>query len=144
MTDKKIMRTINGIKHMICPLADLGGADLSRADLRWMDLREANLRWANLSGADLRGADLRRVDLDGILIVISGLKWPIYLLAGSAQIGCEIHTIAEWKAFDESAKRRTAKLSEMWQGPAWLGAAGHGKSRQSRQNHSPNVARRKA
>ena len=56
---------------------------------------------ANLSGANLSGAIWR----DGITIsraplYISGLAYPVYILDQHMQIGCELHTLAEWAVFD--------------------------------------------
>ena len=76
-------------------------ADLAGANLAGADLARAYLARANLAGADLAGAKWG----DGIIInrapiQISGLEYPIYILDQHMQIGCELHTIAEWTAFD--------------------------------------------
>jgi hypothetical protein len=92
--------------------AYLGGADLGGADLRGADLGGADLRWAYLGGADLRWADLGGGAKwrDGIVIQrqpiqIYGLGWPVTILDAHMQIGCELHTFAEWRAFKDSRIR---------------------------------------
>jgi Pentapeptide repeats (8 copies) len=79
--------------------ADLSGAYLSRADLSRADLSGANLSRADLSGANLFGAYLSGA---------KNIKLPIISITGSKHslwsqndkhihIGCEDHTISEWK-----------------------------------------------
>jgi len=93
--------------------ADLSGADLSGANLSGAYLFGADLSGADLSGADLSGADLSGAYLsrakwrDGIIInkipvQISGLTYPITILDAHMQIGCELHSLAEWSAFDDA------------------------------------------
>jgi len=88
--------------------ANLSGAYLSRANLSGANLSGANLSRANLSGADLSGAYLSRAKWrDGIIInkipvQISGLTYPITILDAHMQIGCELHSLAEWSAFDDA------------------------------------------
>jgi hypothetical protein len=86
---------VNG--YRIEPGADLQGADLRDADLRWADLRDADLK-----GVDLKGASLRWCMGDGIVIKHAHFDryrcaWTKYSLA----IGCEQHTIEEWKRFTD-------------------------------------------
>ena len=97
--------------------ADLSRADLSRADLRGADLSGADLRDASLSGASLSGADLRDASLSGAdlsgadLWSVIGNKYQIksmqletYSITYTAeviQIGCQRHTIDEWRKFDD-------------------------------------------
>ena len=113
--------------------ADLGGAYLGGADLRDADLRDAYLRGAYLGGADLRGADLRDAYLGGAdlrdadlrgadlggakwtdeitltkaPLQLLGLRWQVYILESHMQIGCEIHSHADWVGFDD---RRILKM----------------------------------
>jgi hypothetical protein len=104
--------------------ANLSSADLSGADLRGAYLRGANLSSADLSGANLSGANLSSADLnganlsgakwrDGITIhraplQIAGLHWPVYILDHHMQIGCELHSFAQWASFDDA---RIVKMS---------------------------------
>ncbi len=97
--------------------ADLRGADLSDAYLRGAylsdaylsdaDLRGANLRGADLSGADLRGADLSGADLSGAVGNMQEVKslqcekWPVSYTATHMQIGCQLHALVDWWAFDD-------------------------------------------
>ena len=71
--------------------ADLAGANLAGADLAGADLADADLadaKWRN-------GITLRRAPL-----MLYGLDYPVIVLDDHLQIGCELHTIAEWSAFD--------------------------------------------
>jgi len=87
--------------------ANLWGADLSGANLWGADLSGANLLGANLFGADLEGANLRGANLFGAdgngreVKTISTTKYHISIAAGCIRIGCKIHTVAEWMAFDD-------------------------------------------
>jgi hypothetical protein len=92
--------------------ANLSGANLSRAYLSGANLSGANLSRANLSDAYLNGANLSRANLsgakwaDGIVISkvplqISGLHWFVTILDAHMQIGCQLHSLADWAAFDD-------------------------------------------
>ena len=39
---------------------------------------------------------------DGALLQLYGLSYPVTILDAHMQIGCELHTIAEWAAFDDA------------------------------------------
>ena len=93
--------------------ANLSDANLSYANLSDANLSDANLSYANLSCAYLSGAYLSGANLsgakwrDGITInraplQLSGLHWAVYILDDHMQIGCELHTLAEWAAFDDA------------------------------------------
>ncbi|EPP9670109.1 pentapeptide repeat-containing protein, partial [Acinetobacter baumannii] len=89
--------------------ANLRGADLRGADLYGADLRGANLRGANLRGADLRGAKAAPLFVYGLCwdVIISGL--------GKMRIGCQEHTVADWKAFDDARiTRMDSEALEFW------------------------------
>ena len=105
------------------------GADLRCADLRFADLRFANLEGAKLEGADLRYADLRFAKLEGAKLeganlecaknaplIISGLSYTCYIDGmGNMRIGCQIHTVEEWKKFtDEQIKDMDSEALEFW------------------------------
>ena len=104
--------------------ANLAGAYLSRADLAGADLAGANLAGADLAGADLAGANLAGANLvganlagaylvgakwrDDIIInrtplQLFGLRWPVKIFDQHMQVGCQLHTLAEWEAFDDAA-----------------------------------------
>jgi len=93
--------------------ANLRGANLHEANLRGASLYGANLYEANLRGADLRGADLRGADLRGAngqndyFKTITTDIWPVIYTFDRMQIGCENHSITDWKEFDED------RISEM-------------------------------
>ena len=93
----------DGIKER----ADLRGADLCNANLYGADLRDANLYGANLYGADLCGANLR--GLNGNFRHVKSLQTEKYCITYTSkviQIGCQSHTIEEWKNFDDEKIRR--------------------------------------
>ena len=93
--------------------ANLGCANLSGANLCEANLSGANLGCANLSGANLCDACLRGAKWrDGIVInkapiQLSGLHWFVTILDAHMQIGCELHSLADWAAFDD---RRIASM----------------------------------
>jgi hypothetical protein len=77
--------------------ANLSDANLSRANLSGANLSRANLSDANLIGAKWA---------DGIIInkapmQISGLHWFVTILDAHMQIGCQLHSLADWAAFDD-------------------------------------------
>ena len=88
--------------------ANLRDANLSGANLSDAYLRDANLSDANLSGANLRDANLRDAKWGNITISRSPLhvsipnEWAIAILDTHMQIGCELHSLSEWAAFDDS------------------------------------------
>ena len=108
--------------------ANLSGAYLSDAYLSGANLSGANLRDAYLSGANLRGAYLRGANLSDANLIDANLidanlrdakwgnitisrsplhvsipnEWAIAILDTHMQIGCELHSLSEWAAFDDS------------------------------------------
>ena len=110
---------------MRCALeaANLSDANLSDAYLSGANLRGANLRGAYLSDANLSGANLRDANLSGANLIDANLRdakwgnitisrsplhvsipneWAIAILDTHMQIGCELHSLSEWAAFDDS------------------------------------------
>jgi hypothetical protein len=93
--------------------ANLAGAYLAGADLAGAYLADANLADAYLADAYLADANLARADLadakwrDGIVISkppiqIFGLHWTVTILDAHMQIGCELHSLADWQAYDDA------------------------------------------
>jgi uncharacterized protein YjbI with pentapeptide repeats len=83
--------------------ANLEGAYLAGAYLARANLEGANLADANLAGAYLAGAKWR----DGIVIQraplqLYGLLWTVTILDEHMQIGCELHTLADWASFEDA------------------------------------------
>ena len=85
------------------------------------DGKRADLRGADLRGADLQGADLRGATYgEGVVIgndpiCIMGLKWFVLIMQTHIKIGCELHSKAEWAAFDdESIKKMNSGALEFW------------------------------
>ena len=107
--------------------AYLAGAYLAGANLAGADLARADLARANLAGANLAGADLARANLAGAKwtngaaitrapIQVFGLDYPITIVDGHMQIGCELHTLAEWEAFENEriARMDGARARRFW------------------------------
>ena len=94
--------------------ADLHGADLLDANLRDANLRDANLRYADLHYADLRGADLRYAK--NAPLILFGLSYSISITDSHISIGCETHSINEWRSFsDEQIIEMDGKYAiEFW------------------------------
>ncbi|MCG4261338.1 pentapeptide repeat-containing protein [Acetobacter senegalensis] len=86
--------------------ADLRGADLGVADLRGAYLGVADLRGAYLGGAYLRGAYLENTKFSDDVIAnraplfLSGLDYDVLILDQHMKIGCELHSISDWRDFD--------------------------------------------
>jgi hypothetical protein len=92
--------------------ADLTGANLARAYLTGANLTGANLTGANLTGAYLTGAYLAGANLTGAKLAevitisktpiqVQGIgPWPVIIFDRHMKIGCQLHSLAEWEAFD--------------------------------------------
>jgi uncharacterized protein YjbI with pentapeptide repeats len=93
--------------------ANLKGANLYGAYLEGANLEGANLYGANLYGAKLGGADLNGANLEGVNGVNEYIKcvqieaYPITYTADILQIGCQRHSIEDWRTFDS---RRIAAM----------------------------------
>ena len=87
--------------------ANLRFADLRCADLSFANLQHTNLRFADLRGANLRSADLLNADLrgckpdDNVIKHIPTETYRVLRTSQTIQIGCENHTIDEWKNFTD-------------------------------------------
>ena len=95
--------------------ADLSSANLYCADLRGADLSDADLRNANLSSANLRGANLNGGV--GNMEQIKSLQleeWPVTYTAERLQIGCQNHTIDEWRTFTDSEIQKMDEKALGW------------------------------
>jgi uncharacterized protein YjbI with pentapeptide repeats len=93
--------------------ANLAGANLAGANLADAYLADANLAGANLAGANLAGANLAGANLAGakwrggivinkVPIQLYGLLWNVTVLDAHMQIGCELHSLADWQSFDDA------------------------------------------
>jgi len=107
--------------------ANLSSADLSSANLRFANLRFANLRFANLSSADLRSADFsgtKRGDwvINGRVIQISGLYYPIIVFSEHMEIGCECHSFNDWSEFNDKRilQMDGREALEFWNENKWF------------------------
>ena len=102
--------------------ANLSGANLSDANLRGANLRGAYLRGANLDGANLDGANLSELSsiwgLTGNLREVKAIQadtWPVTYTATHMQIGCQLHALTEWWAFnDEEISGMDSKALAWW------------------------------
>jgi pentapeptide repeat protein len=81
----------DALEAVVKSRANLSGAYLSGA------LSGANLSDANLSGAKwCDGITISKAPLQ-----LSGLTWMVYILDQHMQIGCELHSLADWQSFDD-------------------------------------------
>ena len=101
--------------------ANLSGAYLFGANLSVTDLHGANLSGANLLGAYLSGANLLGASIKSGITVrmapvqVSGLIWPVIIWDEHMQVGCELHSHAEWAAFsDEEIAKMEPRATEFW------------------------------
>ncbi|MDY7383450.1 pentapeptide repeat-containing protein [Acinetobacter baumannii] len=109
----------HAVEAAIAADADLRGADLYGADLRGANLRGADLYGADLRGANLRGADLYGADLRGAKaapLFVYGLCWDVIISGlGKMRIGCQEHSVADWKSFDDARiTRMDSEALEFW------------------------------
>ena len=82
--------------------ANLAGANLARANLADAYLADANLARANLAGANLAGANWTNgAAITRAPLQLFGLDYPVTIVDAHMQIGCELHSLAEWEAFDD-------------------------------------------
>lgn len=106
--------------------ANLYRADLSGAVLKWANMYGANMYEASLKNADLQGANLSRADLKGANLwgtignmqEIKSLQLDTYSITYTfdrLQIGCENHSIEEWRGFsDEDIEEMGSKALGWW------------------------------
>ncbi|WP_368581136.1 pentapeptide repeat-containing protein, partial [Acinetobacter baumannii] len=78
------------------------------------DLRGADLRGANLYGADLYGANLRGAK--AAPLIVHGLRWNVIISGlGKMRIGCQEHSIEDWKSFDDARiTRMDSEALDFW------------------------------
>ena len=101
--------------------SDLSESDLSESDLSWSNLRESDLSWSDLSWSDLSGSNLSGSDLSGSNGNCKEIKtvqtdiWHVCMTANVMQIGCEQHTLIEWKNFnDDEISAMESGALEFW------------------------------
>ena len=107
---------VDSLRHANLRGANLSGADLSGAYLIGANLRGANLSGANLSYADLSYADLSGANLNGSdLIIITWPHWETYITPGHIRIGCQSHSLDEWKNFNDDQIEKMSSLAlDFW------------------------------
>ena len=70
--------------------------------VRWAIKARANLARANLAGANLAGANWTNgAAITRAPLQLFGLDYPVTIVDAHMQIGCELHSLAEWEAFDD-------------------------------------------
>lgn len=75
---------------------------LEKAATAGASLAGANLAGANLADAHLAGAKWRAdVVIRQRPIRLSGLLWDVSILDAHMQIGCELHSLAQWAEYDD-------------------------------------------
>ena len=78
--------------------ANLTDANLTRANLTYANLAYANLAYANLTnvrsfwGTIGNMAEIKSIQVD---------TWPVTYTATHMQIGCQLHPLSDWWAFDD-------------------------------------------
>src|ERR1700758_5149416 len=118
--------------------ANLVGANLADANLVGANLADANLADAYLADANLAGAKFENTKWrDGVIITpapiqIAGLHYMVHVLDTHMQIGCELHSLADWVSFDNERIARmdgvaARKFWDQWKTPLLLMAAADGR-----------------
>ena len=114
--------------------ADLGGADLGGANLYGADLYGANLR-----GADLGGEILSKTPLQ-----LNNLRWFVLISDSFLRIGCQRHSIEDWKKFSEEdiAKMDSSALAFLhkWKAPILALCDAHNKTEAVKAETKPQNA----
>lgn len=69
---------------------------------------------ANLYGADLRGANL--YGAKAAPLIVHGLRWNVIISGlGKMRIGCQEHSIEDWKSFDDARiTRMDSEALDFW------------------------------
>ncbi len=104
----------NTIKKTVETAASLGvslrDANLCGANLRGANLYDANLRGANLCGANLFGEKLKKPP-----VLIENLNWSVTITDVHMKIGCQLHTIEDWRSFsDDEIDRMSPQALVFW------------------------------
>jgi hypothetical protein len=100
--------------------ANLSYSDLTGINLRHADLTGATLRYANLYGAALCDANLTNADLHGVIGNMKEIKtlqlekWQITYTKRVMAIGCEQHTIEEWRNFTDDEINKMDDDALLW------------------------------
>ena len=93
-----------------CQYAQFTGASLVQASFDKADLLATNFFNATISCADFQQADIRYAIFWGTNIMTAlfpfkvmflyHYNWPIFICADTIRIGCQCHTIKQWKDFN--------------------------------------------
>ncbi|MDA5192780.1 pentapeptide repeat-containing protein [Govanella unica] len=100
------------LTHAICTNANFRGSCMPGADFCGADLNGANLNRTDLTHASFVRADLTGTNFaetkwrDGVIInrrplQLAGLEFPVIIFDDHMEIGCELHSIGDWAAFDD-------------------------------------------
>lgn len=86
--------------------ADLSGVDLSGVDLTGADLRETNLTGANLWDIIGNGREIKSMQIE---------RYSVVYTSDILQIGCERHTVEEWRDFtDQEIDKMDSETLDWW------------------------------
>jgi len=113
--------TATNLKNANLKGVDLIGSDLENANLSGANLTSADLKNANLKGTDLTGTNITDIWMiycigDGEIIKnIPYLRWKIVYTKDVMAIGCEQHTIDQWKRFtDDEIDNMSERALKFW------------------------------
>ena len=95
--------------------ANMAGANLTDTSFAGASLLGADMSGANLTGADFAGASLTNAKFTGAKIKggvtiqreplqifgLGGQNWEITIYDEHMSIGCEFHSLTEWRAYDD-------------------------------------------
>ena len=95
ITEGEFASILIAVNHCLSTKISLSGANLSGADLSGADLRDADLSRANLRDADLSDANGNMNDVFSMRLEL----WPIVFTKDVLSIGCQQHSINNWKNF---------------------------------------------
>ena len=82
--------------------AYLAGSNFTGANLAGANFTGAILAGANFTGAYLAGAKWRDITINRAPLQLFGLRWSVTILDEHMQIGCELHSLADWRGFDDA------------------------------------------
>ena len=74
--------------------------------------QNCDLSWSNLSGSNLSGSNGNCIEIKTVQTDI----WHVCMTANVMQIGCEQHTLIEWKNFnDDEISAMESRALEFWE-----------------------------
>ena len=118
------LRGIN-LSDSYCRGSNLSGSNLSDSYCRGSNLSDINLSGINLSGCDFSGCDLSDSNLSGsnlrfavgnmsIVFSMQLENWRISFTDEILAIGCQQHTIKEWREFNDDIIKSMDSSALVW------------------------------